>query len=363
MGLSHYVYTGATHSRFEHALGAMHLMSKALDCLKRKGTLISKTESEAALIAILLHDLGHGPFSHALEGVFSEGFSHEELSLQLMEHLNHQYDGQLAVAIEMFKGVYHRPFFNQLIASQLDMDRLDYLKRDSFYSGVTEGNINTDRIIAMLCVHQDKLMVEEKGIYSIEKFLLARRLMYWSVYLHKTSFAAEEVLKNIFKRVKFLLQDGFEVSLSPALRYFLEGAHRHDEQQQTLHHFSDLDDTDVFALIKSGVYHSDPVLSSLCVSILHRKFPRIRVTIKPPKPKKIQEKKSLFLESKTHKADCVDYFVFHGTMENRAYNQQQFPIEILDKKGHVHELSKLTDQSNLQALTKPVTKYYLCYPK
>lgn len=363
MGLSCYVYTGATHTRFEHALGAMHLMSKTLECLQIKGTHISDLEKEAALIAILLHDVGHGPFSHALEGVFSEGFSHEELSLQLMEQLNEKYENKLDTAIQMFKGVYDRPFFNQLIASQLDMDRLDYLKRDSFYSGVTEGNINTDRIIAMLRVHDDKLMVEEKGIYSIEKFLLARRLMYWSVYLHKTSFAAEEVLKRIFKRVKHLLHQGDEVTLSPALRYFLKDTHKNDQQKHILTHFSSLDDIDVLSLVKVGVSHADTVLSSLCLSVLDRKLPKIKVTAKPFKTKDIQDIKHLFSQSKKHNIKEVDYFVFEGKMENRAYSHQRSPIEIIDKKGRVRELSKLTDQSNLQALTKPVTKYYLCYPK
>jgi HD superfamily phosphohydrolase len=363
MGLSYYVYTGATHSRFEHALGAMYLMSKTLDCLQQKGTLITDHEREAAQIAILLHDLGHGPFSHALEGIFSEGFSHEEISLSLMEKLNAQYEGKLETAIEMFKAVYHRPFFNQLIASQLDMDRLDYLKRDSFYSGVTEGNINSERIIAMLCVHDDVLMVEEKGIYSIEKFLLARRLMYWSVYLHKTSFAAEEVLKRIFKRAKYLINKGFEVELSPALHYFLSGTYSKDQAEQTLNHFSSLDDIDVMSMIKSGVTHADLVFSTLCTSILDRKLPKIRVTQSPPSSKKIEEKKELFNQSKMFESTDVDYFVFDGQIENRGYNRQQFPIHVLDNTGDVRELSALTDDSNLAALTKPVTKYYFCYPK
>jgi len=363
MGLSYYVYTGATHSRFEHALGAMYLMSKTLDCLQQKGTLITDHEREAAQIAILLHDLGHGPFSHALEGIFSEGFSHEEISLSMMEKLNAQYEGKLETAIEMFKAVYHRPFFNQLIASQLDMDRLDYLKRDSFYSGVTEGNINSERIIAMLCVHNDVLMVEEKGIYSIEKFLLARRLMYWSVYLHKTSFAAEEVLKRIFKRAKHLINKGFEVELSPALHYFLSGAYSKDQVEQALNHFSSLDDIDVMSMIKSGVTHDDLVFSTLCTSILDRKLPKIRVTQSPPSSKKIQEKKELLNQSKMFKSSDADYFIFDGQIENRGYNRQQSPIHVLDNNGDVRELSALTDDSNLVALTKPVTKYYFCYPK
>ena len=363
MGLSYYVYSGATHTRFEHALGAMHLITKTLECLALKGTTISDSEKESAQIAILLHDLEHGPFSHALEGVFSEGFTHEDLSLQLMEQLNQQYQGKLGMAIKMFKGLYHRPFFNQLIASQLDMDRLDYLKRDSFYSGVTEGNINTERIVAMLCVHDDRLMVEEKGIYSIEKFLLARRLMYWSVYMHKTSFAAEEVLKRIFNRAKHLLKKGAEIESSSALRYFLQGTHKNDPTEKVIAHFSFLDDIDAMALIKAGVLHSDTIFSTLCKSILYRKLPKIRVTASPPKSKRIQEKISSFIQSEKNLEAEAGYFVFQGKMENRAYSRKKSPIQIIDKKGRVRELSKLTDQSNLQALTKPVTKYYLCYPK
>jgi len=363
MGLSYYVYTGATHSRFEHALGAMYLMSKTLDCLQQKGTHITDHEREAAQIAILLHDLGHGPFSHALEGIFSEGFSHEEISLSMMEKLNAQYEGKLETAIEMFKAVYHRPFFNQLIASQLDMDRLDYLKRDSFYSGVTEGNINSERIIAMLCVQDDVLMVEEKGIYSIEKFLLARRLMYWSVYLHKTSFAAEEVLKRIFKRAKYLINKGIEVTLSPALHYFLSDAYSKGSVEQALNLFSSLDDIDVMSMIKSGVNHTDLVFSTLCTSILDRKLPKIRVTQSPPDSKKMEEKKELFRQSKMFQSSDADYFVFDGQIENRGYNRQQSPIHVLDNNGDVRELSALTDDSNLVALTQPVTKYYFCYPK
>jgi HD superfamily phosphohydrolase len=363
MGLSYYVYTGATHSRFEHALGAMHLMSKTLHCLQQKGTLITDHEKEAAQIAILLHDLGHGPFSHALEGIFSEGFLHEDISLSLMEKLNLQYEGKLDTAIKMFKAVYHRPFFNQLIASQLDMDRLDYLKRDSFYSGVTEGNINSERIIAMLCVHDDVLMVEEKGIYSIEKFLLARRLMYWSVYLHKTSFAAEEVLKRIFKRAKYLINKGLNVELSPSLHYFLSGAYSKDQVEQALTQFSSLDDVDVMSMIKSGVNHTDHVFSTLCSSILHRKLPKIKVTQTPPSSKNIEAKKELLSRSKMFQLEDLDYFVFNGQIKNRGYNRQQSPIHILDNMGVIRELSVLTDDSNLAALTKPVTKYYFCYPK
>ncbi|MEE3020460.1 MAG: HD domain-containing protein, partial [Bacteroidota bacterium] len=263
MGLSHYVFSGATHHRFAHALGAMHLMHKALNVLEEKGIAISPEEKEAAMIAILLHDIGHGPFSHALEGILIKNVSHETLSLALMKALNQKYKGKLSMAIDMFTNAYKRPFFNQLICSQLDMDRLDYLKRDSFYSGVTEGNISVDRIIAMLRVHQDELVVEEKGMYSIEKFLLARRLMYWSVYLHKTSYVAEEVLKRIILRARELLQNGETIKLSSNILYFLS-ATRSSKLEIDMKYYAAIDDMDVFSMIKTGVNHQDPVYSALC---------------------------------------------------------------------------------------------------
>ena len=362
MGLSNYVFNGATHHRFAHALGAMHLMRKTLEILTSKGTPISESEREAAMIAILLHDLGHGPFSHALEGVLIENVPHEFWSLSLMKMLNDKYDGKLSLAIQMFEGKYKRPFFNQLISSQLDMDRLDYLKRDSFYSGVTEGNISVDRIIAMLRVHQDELVVEEKGMYSIEKFLLARRLMYWSVYLHKTSYVAEEVLKRIILRARELLQNGETIKVSTDILYFLS-ATSSSKLEIDMKYYAAIDDMDVFSMIKAGVNHHDSVYSTLCAMILNRCLPKIEVSNEPFPLYFIEKQKIKALSKLGISAQEVSYFVFDGKMKNMAYNLEQSPIVLIDKKGVTKELLAGSDESNLKMLTKAVTKYYCCYPK
>ena len=362
MGLSHYVFNGATHHRFAHALGAMHLMRKTLEILTSKGTPISESEREAAMIAILLHDLGHGPFSHALEGILIHNVSHEFWSLNLMKMLNAKYDGKLSLAIQMFEGKYKRPFFNQLISSQLDMDRLDYLKRDSFYSGVTEGNISTDRIIAMLRVHQDKLVVEEKGMYSIEKFLLARRLMYWSVYLHKTSYVAEEVLKRIMLRARELIQNGEPIQASADIIYFLS-ATRSSKLELDMKHYAAIDDVDVLSMIKAGVNHQDPVYSSLCEMVLNRRLPKIEVSNEPFTTDFVEKQKNKAVSKLGIPTEKVSYFVFDGKMKNMAYNLEQSPIILIDKKGVTKELLAGSDESNLKMLTKAVTKYYCCYPK
>ena len=362
MGLSHYVFNGATHHRFAHALGAMHLMHKTLEILISKGTPISESEREAAMIAILLHDLGHGPFSHALEGVLVENVTHEFWSLSLMKILNDKYDGKLSLAIQMFEGKYKRSFFNQLISSQLDMDRLDYLKRDSFYSGVTEGNISTDRIIAMLRVYQDKLVVEEKGMYSIEKFLLARRLMYWSVYLHKTSYVAEEVLKRIILRARELLQNGDTIKASIDLLYFLSTS-RSSLLEVEMKHFAAIDDVDVWAMIKAGVNHHDTVYSALCEKVLNRRLPKIEVSNVPFSTDFIEKQKDIAVAKLGISTQEVTYFVFDGKMKNMAYNFEQSPIILIQKNGVTKELLAGSDESNLKMLTKAVTKYYCCYPK
>ena len=362
MGLSHYIFNGATHHRFSHALGAMHLMFKTLEILTLKGTSISESEREAAMIAILLHDLGHGPFSHALEGLLIDKVSHEILSLSLMNMLNDKYNGKLSLAIKMFEGKYKRPFFNQLISSQLDMDRMDYLKRDSFYSGVPEGNINTDRIIAMLCVHKDKLVVEEKGIYSIEKFLVARRLMYWSVYLHKTSFVAEEVLKKIILRSRELIQNGESILASSDLFYFLSSTPS-SINELNIKHYVSIDDVDILSLIKAGVTHHDQVYSKLCKMVLSRNLPRINVSSEPYSPDFIQNLQDKVISNLDISAKEVTYFVFEGMMKNMAYSKEYDPIILIDKNGNLKELLTGSDDSNLKMLTKPVTKYYCCYPK
>ena len=361
MGLSHYVFSGATHHRFSHALGAMHLMHKALNVLEEKGIVISPKEKEAAMIAILLHDIGHGPFSHALEGILIKNVSHETLSLALMKALNQKHKGKLSMAIDMFTNAYKRPFFNQLICSQLDMDRLDYLKRDSFYSGVTEGNISTDRIIAMLMVKEEQLVVEEKGIYSIEKFLLARRLMYWSVYLHKTSYVAEEVLKRIILRARELLNHGTAIDASAHLLYFISTYHSSVEHID-MEHYTAIDDVDILSLVKAGVKHSDPVYESLCNMVLTRRLPKIKVNNERFSSNFIKKKKNRAKTKFDISHKNMSYFVFDGVMKNMAYNLEQSPILLIDKKGNTKELLAGSDQSNLKMLTKAVMKYYCCYP-
>ncbi|MGB0373698.1 MAG: HD domain-containing protein [Flavobacteriaceae bacterium] len=362
MGLSHYVFNGATHHRFAHALGAMHLMRKTLDILLTKGTPISDSEREAAMIAILLHDLGHGPFSHALEGILTDNVSHEYWSLSLMKMLNEKHSGKLSLAIQMFEGRYKRSFFNQLISSQLDMDRLDYLKRDSFYSGVTEGNISTDRIIAMLRVHQDKLVVEEKGLYSVEKFLLARRMMYWSVYLHKTSYVAEEVLKRIILRAKEMLQQGETIRASADLLYFLSTS-RSSEPKVEMKHYAAIDDVDVWSMIKAGVTHQDSVFSNLCEMVLSRRLPKIEVSNESFSSEFLDKQKNIAMTDLGLSPQEISYFVFDGKMKNMAYNLEQSPIILIDKNGVTKELLAGSDESNLKMLTKAVTRYYCCYPK
>jgi len=362
MGLSHYVFSGATHHRFAHALGAMHLMHKALNVLEEKGIAISHEEKEAAMIAILLHDIGHGPFSHALEGILIKNVSHETFSLALMKALNQKHNGKLNMAIEMFTNKYKRPFFNQLISSQLDMDRLDYLKRDSFYSGVTEGNINTDRIIAMLMVYKDQLVVEEKGMYSIEKFLLARRLMYWSVYLHKTSYVAEEVLKRIILRARELLSQGTAIEVSDDLLYFISTSHSSVDQID-IDHYTAIDDVDILSMVKAGVKHSDPVYASLCNMVLTRRLPKIKVSNEPFSSDFIEKKMNRTKIKFDISPENISHFVFNGVMKNMAYNLEQSPILLIDKKGKTKELLAGSDQSNLKMLTKAVLKYYCCYPK
>ena len=362
MGLSHYVFSGATHHRFAHALGAMHLMHKALNVLEEKGIAISHEEKEAAMIAILLHDIGHGPFSHALEGILIKNVSHETLSLALMKALNQKHNGKLNMAIEMFTNKYKRPFFNQLISSQLDMDRLDYLKRDSFYSGVTEGNINTDRIIAMLMVYKDQLVVEEKGMYSIEKFLLARRLIYWSVYLHKTSYVAEEVLKRIILRARELLNQGTAIEVSDDLLYFISTSHSSVDQID-IDHYTAIDDVDILSMVKAGVKHSDPVYASLCNMVMKRRLPKIKVSNEPFSSDFIEKKMNRTKIKFDISPENISHFVFNGVMKNMAYNLEKSPILLIDKKGKTKELLAGSDQSNLKMLTKAVLKYYCCYPK
>jgi HD superfamily phosphohydrolase len=364
MGMSYLVYPGAHHTRFHHALGCMYIMQKAVQTLKFKGVDISEEEENALYVAILLHDIGHGPFSHALENSVVEEVHHEELSLLFMEQLNAEFDGKLSLAIQVFKGEYHRKFMLQLISSQLDMDRMDYLKRDSFYTGVNEGNVNSERLIQMLNVQDDVLVMEEKGIYSIEKFLMARRLMYWQAYLHKTSVVAELTLTKILKRAKELASKGEELFGSPFLLFFLN--HKIELNQidkAILDKFSNLDDYDVLGAIKQWQYHDDFVLSSLSKMIINRNLLKIELS-----EDKIDKIKYLDLKEKYSKhynlSDKeIEYFVFKGKIKNEAYSKSSEPIRILKKDRTIETVVEASDQMHLKALSKTVTKYFICYPK
>ncbi|MBQ0733206.1 HD domain-containing protein [Aquimarina celericrescens] len=364
MGLSYLVYPGAHHTRFHHALGCMYLMQKAVRVLGFKGVTISEEEEEALYAAILLHDIGHGPFSHAMEHSIVNEVNHESISLMFMEKINEEFNGSLTLAIQIFKGEYHRNFLHQLISSQLDMDRLDYLKRDSFYTGVAEGNINSERLITMLTVVNDELMIEEKGIYSVEKFLLARRLMYWQVYLHKTSIVAENLLIRVLQRAKELVEKGTELPASRALAFFLENIITPDNfTPEVLDTFSRLDDYDIVSAMKEWMNVEDFVLSKLSSMIIDRDLLKIKIKKKPFEKEK--EKKQIHKISKKYKISNEDarYFVFGGTISNQAYHQNKQNINILYKSKKILDIVKATDEYNLEALSKPVTKYFMCSPK
>lgn len=364
MGLTYLVYPGAHHTRFHHAIGCMHLMQKAIQTLRFKAVEISENEENALLIAILLHDIGHGPFSHAMEQSIVEEVHHEELSLLFMEELNRVFDDQLALAIQIFKGQYHRKFMLQLVSSQLDMDRMDYLRRDSFYSGVAEGNINSERLIQMMNVQDDVLVIEEKGIYSVEKFLMARRLMYWQAYLHKTSVVSEIILMNILKRAKELTQDGIILSCSEPLKFFLNNKISLENfDSNILQTFSYLDDFDVMSAIKNWQFHEDFVLSSLSKMIINRDLLKIQMIDDKPKKESLLPYKNKFTSIYQTSSHETAYFVFKGKIKNQAYNKESEPIRILKKDGSVEDVVQASDQLSLKALSKPVTKYFICYPK
>ena len=363
MGFSNLVYPGANHTRFHHALGCIHLMQKAVRVLRFKQIEITKEEEKALCIAILLHDIGHGAFSHALEHSIVHGISHEEISLKFMKKLNDEFDGKLDLAIEIFEGNYHRKFFYQLISSQLDIDRLDYLKRDSFYTGVTEGNISSDRLIVMMNVHDDQLVIEQKGIYSVEKFLIARRLMYWQVYLHKTGLVAEHMLVNVLIRAKELAEKGDELFASTSLRYFLYNEINQDNfTDETLEMFSKLDDYDILSAIKEWTNHEDEVLSLLSQMIVDRKLLRIEIQKDAFDVDQINKKISKYSKKLNLSEEETNSFVFSQEIKNQAYNSEK-PIFILNKKGKLKDIAKASDQFNIQALTKPVIKHFICYPK
>ncbi len=367
LGLTSLVYPGAMHNRFQHAVGAMHLMSSAVSVLQNKGIEISREESIAVHIAILLHDIGHGPFSHALEYSVVEGVSHEDVSLAFMHSLNKEFNGALSMALDVFQDKYPKKFLHQLVSSQLDMDRLDYLKRDSFFSGVTEGVIGSDRIIKMLHVHEDQLVVESKGIYSIEKFLIARRLMYWQVYLHKTALVAEKMLMKVLQRARFLCTQQIELHAPQQLLYFLKNAivkEDFDLNEVVIENFAFLDDGDIMSAIKSWIYHEDYILSALAKALYDRDLLHIELQKESFDKNLIKEiRKKVKTLYNLQNADEVSYFVYTDVIENHAYSITDEKINILYSGNEIRDISKASDILNLSVLGKNVRKNVLCYPK
>jgi uncharacterized protein len=365
LSLTHLVYPGALHTRFHHVLGAMHLMDKALLTLKRKGVEITPEEEKAVLTAILLHDIGHGPFSHTLEHTLIQGVTHEEISAAFMQALSKEFGEELLRALNVFRNDYHKPFLHQLVSSQLDMDRLDYLNRDSFYTGVSEGRIGSDRIIEMLNVHNGQLVVEEKGIYSIEKFITSRRLMYWQVYLHKTVVGAEFMLIRILERAKELTQQGEQLFASPALSFFLN--HTIDKSSfennpDVLRNFAQLDDYDIMGAIKVWMHHPDRVLSLLSEKLVNRRLLKVEVSREPFGPDRIALEKQLAADLLGISVEEAAYFVYTNMLTNNAYTSDKQNINLLMKNGEVIDLPKASDNLNISALSTPVKKYALCYP-
>jgi uncharacterized protein len=364
LGLTDYVYPGAVHTRFQHTLGAMHLISSAVSVLRSKGTLITEEEEEAVSLAILLHDIGHGPYSHTLEHIIVEKYSHEELSLQFMNALNKEYKGKLDLALKIFKDQYRKKFLHQLVSSQLDVDRLDYLRRDSFYTGVSEGVIGSDRIIKMLAVVNDELVIEAKGIYSVEKFLIARWLMYWQVYLHKTVVSAEMLLLKIFKRVKFLISENKEVYLTTELKYFFDNSQLDSSDSITmLNNFSTIDDTDILVLIKNWALSNDKVLSELSNKLINRQLLKIEIQDTPFDQKKISELSEKASKLLNLNKSEVQYYVFTDHISKNAYSAFDDKIRILYKDGSLKDVGDASDILNTAMLSKTVRKYFLCYPK
>jgi HD superfamily phosphohydrolase len=363
VSLTHYVYPGALHTRFHHALGAMHLMMEAIEVLRDKGAEINEEEAMAACIAILLHDIGHGPFSHTLENTLVD-VHHEELSLLFMERLNEIFEGQLSLAIRIFKDQYEKPFLHQLISGQLDMDRMDYLNRDSFFTGVYEGVIGYDRIIKMLAVADGELVVEEKGIYSIEKFLMARRLMYWQVYLHKAVLSAEQMLIRTLERAKLLAAEGEQFLLSKSLQFFLNPSHSREafvaDPVTWLEHFARLDDHDIVSALKTFSDHSDFTLSFLSKSILNRRLFRLELHNRPVSPEYVSQLKEKFGELYHLDDASLDFLVFQGEETNTEYSTSKDEIKILFKDGSVLPMSVSSDY---KMQSKLITKFYICYPK
>ena len=365
LGLSHLVYPGATHNRFHHAIGAMHLMQGAIEEIRQKGHEITEEEAKAVCTAILLHDIGHGPFSHALEHTLVKGISHEDISVFIMNYLNEELNGELDMTIEIFNNHYPKHFLHQLVSSQLDMDRLDYLRRDSFYSGVTEGQVGSDRIIKMLNVVDDQLVVEEKGIYSIEKFIVARRLMYWQVYLHKTVLSAEFMLVNILKRAKELSQEGAALFASPALKTFLNNDFTREEylsNPDVLSTFCRLDDYDILSSIKVWQDHEDTVLAELCKRLSSRELFKINLRKEEFSEAEVLEKIERIKNTFNLNDHQASYFLIQESIDNRAYSSAANEIKILFKDGTTKDVAEASDHLNLSTLSQPVLKHFIAFP-
>ncbi|MEZ4946348.1 MAG: HD domain-containing protein [Cyclobacteriaceae bacterium] len=365
LGLTDLIYPGAIHTRFNHAIGAMHLMGRVLDNLRLKGIEITPQEYEASQIATLLHDIGHGPFSHALEETLLHHVNHESISFQFMKELNMIFNDQLHLALQIFQNTYQRKFFHQLVSSQLDTDRLDYLSRDSFFTGVSEGAVGVDRIVVMLNVSNDQLVVEEKGIYSIENFLNARRLMYWQVYLHKTAVSAERMLVNLIKRAEYLVQSGDMLSCSESLFFFLKRSYTLEDfrRHEVINNFGLLDDNDIWGAIKLWQNHPDQILSTLCKMLLQRNLFQIILTNDPIEKATIELVRSEICDTYKVLRKDASFLFSHGVVSNEAYVSEGHGIHILTKKGELKEIANASDLPNIKALSKIVKKNYLCCPK
>ena len=366
VGLASVVYPGAQHTRFQHSLGAYHLMSEAVVTLTQKGIFIFDSEAEAVKAAILMHDIGHGPFSHVLEHTLVDGISHEDVSLLMMERINQEMGGGLNLALNIFKNEYPKRFLHQLISSQLDMDRLDYLRRDSFYTGVSEGNIGSARIIKMLNVVEDRLVVDSKGIYSIENYLTSRRLMYWQVYLHKTTVATEKMLVNLLLRAKHLMQSGKNLFATPSLRYFL--VHHVDaaffsEHPEALNHYSQLDDTDIYCSIKEWVNDDDKVLSLLASNVVNRRPFKVEVHENPIDEERIAALESELMNKTGTNREEVKYLYQVSAIEKDMYDVNDDHITILYKDGQMKDIAEASEILNVSLLSKKIRKYFLCYHK
>ena len=371
LGLTSFVYPGANHSRFQHCLGALHLMDNALKTLKSKGITISEQEEEAALIAILLHDIGHGPFSHALEASLITGIDHEDISLLLMEKLDETFSGRLGMAVSIFNGSYGRKFLHELVSGQMDMDRLDYLRRDSFFTGVIEGSVGSDRVIRMLNVVNDSLVMDEKGIYSLEKFLIARRLMYWQVYMHKTVLSSESLLVKVLKRAKEIALQGSELFATPALKFFLYneigpgdlGTGGLFTPGLIAFNFTRLDDSDILASAKYWADHSDPVLSDLSGRLLYRNLLSVELQNEPFSAARLDELRERAVHIMKIDRGLTDYYVYSDSISNRTYAPDAPEVRILLKNGTISDITEVSDMFDHRMLSEHVTKYFLCYPK